>query len=116
MPLLGSRIGLAFLCMLFLVVNSFAQKSKSLPKDVSVVLMIGDGMGLAQVSSASWSSKKALAIEKFPVVGFHKPYASDDLITDSAAGATAFACGVRTFKRALGMNRDTLPCKTLLSA
>ena len=30
-----------------------------------------------------------LNLENFPAVGLHKPYSSDNLITDSAAGATA---------------------------
>lgn len=80
----------------------------------NVILMIGDGMGLAQISSALYSNGNELALEKFPVVGFHKSHAGNDLITDSAAGATAFACGIKTYTGAIGVNMDTIPCKTLL--
>jgi alkaline phosphatase len=80
----------------------------------AVILMIGDGMGLSQLSAAIYSSPTPLALERFPVIGFHKPYSSSDLITDSAAGATAFACGVKTYNGAIGINQDTLPCPSIL--
>lgn len=84
------------------------------PRARNVILMIGDGMGLSQISAAFYANKNKLALEEFPVIGFHKPYAFDDLITDSAAGATAFACGQKTYRFAIGMNADSLPCKTIL--
>ncbi len=80
----------------------------------NVILMIGDGMGLAQVTAALYSNNNRLNLEKFPVVGFHKSYSASDLITDSAAGATAFSCGVKTYNNAIGLGPDTLPCTTIL--
>ena len=83
-------------------------------KPKNIILMIGDGMGLSQVSAALYSSKKGLHLEDFQHIGFHKSYAKDDLITDSAAGATAFACGIKTYNGAIGVNHDTIPQKTIL--
>lgn len=40
----------------------------------------------------------------------------DSLITDSAAGATAFACGIKTYNRAIGMDPLKRPCGTVLEA
>lgn len=80
----------------------------------AVILMIGDGMGLSQMSAALYTSATPLAIEQFPVIGFHKPYSSSDLITDSAAGATAFACGVKTYNGAIGLNGDTIPSLSIM--
>ena len=40
----------------------------------------------------------------------------DMLITDSAAGATAFACGIKTYNRAVGMDPLKRPCGTVLEA
>jgi alkaline phosphatase len=84
------------------------------PRAKNVILMIGDGMGLSQISAALYANNNKLTMEEFPVVGFQKTYAFDDLITDSAAGATAFSCGEKTYRFAIGMNADSLPCKTLL--
>ncbi|MBL7794609.1 MAG: alkaline phosphatase [Saprospiraceae bacterium] len=76
--------------------------------------MIGDGMGLSALSVGLFQSLKPLNIERFPVVGLHKSYSFDDLVTDSAAGATAFACGIKTYNNAIGVNKDTVACKTIL--
>jgi alkaline phosphatase len=83
-----------------------------MPKNI--ILFIGDGMGLSQISAALYSNSNRLNLEQFPFVGFHKPYSYDDLVTDSAAGATAFACGCKTFNGAIGLTKDSLPCKTIL--
>lgn len=83
-------------------------------KPKNIILMIGDGMGVAQVTAGLYSNNNRLALEKFPVVGFQKTYSQSDLITDSAAGATAFACGVKTYNGAIGLNADSIPCTTIL--
>jgi alkaline phosphatase len=76
--------------------------------------MIGDGMGLAQITAASLSQEEQIAMTTFPVAGLHKPHAYDELITDSAAGATAFATGVKTNIGALGLNPDGEPVKNIM--
>jgi alkaline phosphatase len=48
------------------------------------------------------------------IVGIQKPHAHDNLITDSAASATAFACGVKTYNGAIGVNKDTMPVGSIL--
>lgn len=90
------------------------QKDESNKKPLNVVLMIGDGMGLAQITAGMYGNKNKTALEQFPVIGFHKSYSKDNLITDSAAGATAFACGIKTFNGAIGVDFDTIPQKTIL--
>lgn len=82
-------------------------------KPKNIVLMIGDGMGLAQVSTMLYSNNNRMELEKFPVIGFHKSYSADNLITDSAAGATAFACGVKTYNGAIGLNADSIPVRSI---
>lgn len=80
----------------------------------NIVLLIGDGMGLTQITAAMYSNGNKLELEKFPVVGLHKSYASDNLVTDSAAGATAFSCGVKTYNGAIGVDPDTAAVTTIL--
>jgi alkaline phosphatase len=71
-------------------------------------------MGLSQISTALYSNNGHLNLEQFPITGLHKSYSFDDLVTDSAAGATAFACGCKTFNGAIGLTKDSIPCKTIL--
>ncbi len=80
----------------------------------NIVLMIGDGMGLSQISAGMIRNNNSLFLEQFPVVGLHKAYSSDNLITDSAAGATAFASGVKTYNGAIGMTADQKSVPTIL--
>lgn len=87
--------------------SEFSEKAKN------IVLMIGDGMALSQVSAAVYWTKQRSAFEKFPVVGFHKSASHDDLTTDSAAGATAFACGCKTKNGVIGRTAKNKPCETI---
>jgi alkaline phosphatase len=80
----------------------------------NIVLMIGDGMGLSQISAGMIRNNNTLFLEQFPVVGLHKAYSSDNLITDSAAGATAFATGIKTYNGAIGVTADQKPAPTIL--
>lgn len=85
---------------------------KKTPKNI--ILMIGDGMGVTQISAGMYSNGNKLNLEQFPVIGLHKSYSSDNLVTDSAAGATAFSAGVKTYNGAIGVDPDTLPVVTIL--
>lgn len=82
----------------------------------NIILVIGDGMALAQVSAGVyWKGGLAQSVfSRFPVVGFHKSFSADDLVTDSAAGATAFSCGQKTNNGEIGMLPDRAGCRTIL--
>jgi alkaline phosphatase len=49
-------------------------------------------------------------------MGSVRTYASDDLVTDSAASGTAFACGVKTYNGAIGVDDDGEPVGSILEA
>ena len=83
-------------------------------KAKNIIFMVGDGMGITQISSGLYSNNNKLNLERVSTIGLHKCYAYDDLITDSAAGATAFACGVKTYNGAIGVGPDTIPVQTIL--
>ncbi|MDX2061000.1 MAG: alkaline phosphatase [Gemmatimonadales bacterium] len=78
-----------------------------------LVLFIGDGVGVAHWTAALVSAD-SLAIRRFPVAGLVDTRSSNSPITDSGAGATAYAAGVRTFNLAIGVGPDSLPVRTLL--
>jgi len=84
------------------------------PKAQNIILLIGDGMGLAQISGGMYLNKNTTALEKFPVVGLQKTYSSNNLVTDSAAGGTAMACGVKTFNGAVGVDSQRRPRQSIL--
>ncbi len=80
----------------------------------NIILMIGDGMGLTQVTAGMYSNDKHLHLEKFPITGLIKTHSAKHLVTDSGAGATAFACGCKTFNGAIGLCKNGNPCLTIL--
>lgn len=84
------------------------------PRVKNVILMIGDGMGLTQITGGMYANGDKLMLERLKKIGFIKTYSADNLITDSAAGATAFSCGVKTYNKAIGVNTDTVAVETIL--
>jgi alkaline phosphatase len=80
----------------------------------NIIFLIGDGMGLGHISAALYANDNSLNLEQFTHIGFQKTYSANDLITDSAAGATAFACGVKTYNGAIGLTADSAACETIL--
>jgi alkaline phosphatase len=80
----------------------------------NIILMIGDGMGLTQITAGMYLNGNKLNLEEFKFIGLHKPYSSNNLVTDSAAGATAFACGVKTYNGAIGVDSQGKPVTTIM--
>ncbi len=81
-----------------------------------VILMIGDGMGLQQITAGMYGNSDRLKLEASKAVGFHKSYSADELIADSAASGTAMAAGIKTKNGYIGMDKDGLPVKSLIEA
>ena len=75
----------------------------------NVILFIGDGMGLEQVSCAWVLNKGKLNLDNFPVVGLSRTYSASHLITDSGAGGTALAVGQKTANNHIGSGVDNEP-------
>jgi alkaline phosphatase len=94
-------------------VKTFPQKFKA-KKPKNVIVMIGDGMGVAQVFAGITANGGHLFLDNFKHVGFSKTASSDKYITDSAAGGTALSTGQKTYNGAIGVNTDTVAIKTIL--
>ena len=78
-------------------------------KAKNIILLIGDGMGINQVTAyriAKGGPNYISAFDKFPFTGLIKTHAVDTLITDSASSATAYSSGIKTVNGYLGVNKD----------
>lgn len=82
----------------------------------NIILLIGDGMALPQVSAhIYWKGVGKTVFEQFKFIGFHESHSCKELVTDSAAGATAFSCGQKTTNGAIGvLPPNDSPCPTIL--
>ncbi|WP_262891529.1 alkaline phosphatase [Adhaeribacter radiodurans] len=83
------------------------------------MLLIGDGMGLAQMYAGYTALVGQLNIFNFRNIGLSKTASADSYITDSAAGATAMATGQKTKNRYVGVDstgRRLTPIPDLINA
>lgn len=71
-------------------------------------------MGLTQVSAGMYANGNHLNLERCRHIGLAKTHSIIDLITDSAAGATAMACGQKTFNGVLSMDTTGQAYRTIL--
>ncbi len=95
---------------IFLFLLAFTLKTVTAQAD-SVILMIGDGMGMNHIKCVAKDND--LFLEKLNPVTEVKTASADNTITDSAAAGTAYACGIKTNNGYIGMNKHKKPCKTL---
>ncbi|MBD1395464.1 alkaline phosphatase [Mucilaginibacter glaciei] len=79
----------------------------------NIILCIGDGIALSQLYATYTANRGDLNIFKMLNIGFSVTNSADAYITDSAAGATAFASGQKTNDRAIGVTPDGKPLKSL---
>lgn len=80
------------------------------PKVKNIIFLIGDGMGLAQVSGVSLINNwEPLALERAEYIGLQKSYSANNRVTDSAASGTALATGHKTYNSAIGVDVDKNP-------
>ena len=85
----------------------------------NVILVVGDGLSIAArdaIRLATVGQDGQLAMDQLRYAGWtHTDSADpDDAVTDSAASATAFSTGVRTYNGAIGVDLDGNPVTTLL--
>lgn len=69
----------------------------------NVIFLIGDGMGSMSIEKTRHETGVSLALDTFAVKGFSKTASASSSVTDSAAGATALACAVRTNNGCVGV-------------
>lgn len=102
------------LLVLSLSVMLFSLTVLAQGKPKNVVLLIGDGMGLAQIYAGMVANDNKLQLERCKNVGFVKTYSASHFTTDSGAGGTALACGVKTKNGMIGMNADSVVVRSIL--
>jgi len=97
-----------FLAGLFGITGIHAQSQSEKPRNV--ILMIGDGMGLSQLSSSYYfmEEDKEPAFSRFKYIGLCKTSAGSSPITQSPAAATALSTGYKTYNMAVGVDMDTV--------
>lgn len=91
------------------------------PGKRNVIFFVTDGMGPTSLSltrsfrqyAHDLAYNDVLVLDQH-LIGSSRTRPSDSLVTDSAAGATAFACALKSYNGAIGVNSDKTPCGTVL--
>jgi alkaline phosphatase len=105
-------------CLLVLAAAAPALAQDEEPRR-SVIYFIGDGMGTSQVTLGRLAARELgqpYALDRFQVVGQAMTRSASNLVTDSAAGATALACGAKTDNKVVGLDPQGRPLQTLVEA
>jgi len=115
------KLGFFLLLVNFILTNACnnpIEKSTPVTPDQqqpkNIILLIGDGMGLTQVSTSFYFNDKKSNFLRFKEIGLHQNTPIGAKITDSAAGATAFSAGVKSYNGAIGVDKDTQSVETIL--
>ncbi|HBP18409.1 MAG TPA: hypothetical protein DEA08_11580 [Planctomycetes bacterium] len=85
----------------------------------SVIYFIGDGMGVSQVTlgrMGAAAAKQPYHLDRFKSLGLSSTRSASHPVTDSAAGATALAAGIKTYNKAIGVDTEKRPVRTILEA
>ena len=99
-----------------LLLGALATAAAAAPRPKNVIVLVGDGVGVAHVTAARWARGDEFQIGRMPVVALVTTHAADAAVTDSAAAASAFATGVKTRYRAISVDAAGIPRKTVLEA
>src|SRR6187431_980560 len=83
-------------------------------KPTNIILVIGDGMGLAHIALAEYLYRPPSPLTQMEVIGLQKTYSANNLETDSGAAGTAISCGVKTFNAGIGMARDSTAVTSIM--
>lgn len=98
-----SAVLLALLLTLALLVPAFAADEPAETQIKNVIFMIGDGMGENHLLLAEEKGYDLFMDDAPDLRGQSMTRSFSHKVTDSAAGATALACGVRNLNRGLGV-------------
>ncbi len=75
----------------------------------NIILMIGDGTGLAQIAAGYFANNEDLTYFNLKHMGWVTTKSTSDFITDSAASGTAYATGQKTYNHAIGVDEQKRP-------
>jgi alkaline phosphatase len=89
----------------------------------NLIFMVSDGMGPTSLAlTRSWRQyseallwDETLVLDQY-LIGQSRTRSTNSLVTDSAAGATAFSCGKKSYNGAISVLPDHSPCGSVMEA
>lgn len=87
-------------------------QGQELSNPKNIIFLIGDGMGLSQISAADFEIAP-LNLRRFKKLGLQTTTSANEYVTDSAAAGTALSTGFKTNKGYVGVDVDKKPLKNV---
>lgn len=107
------KVSIAIALLAVLAVTS-CSSAKDDPQVKNVIYLIGDGMGFGAVTSLLLTEDSVTGFEQAPVIGLNETCSANNYVTDSPAGGTALAAGVRTKNGYCGLDPEGNRLTTIL--
>ena len=107
------KASVAIALLAVLAVTS-CSSAKDDPQVKNVIYLIGDGMGFGAVTSLLLAEDSVTGFEQAPVIGLNETCSANNYVTDSPAGGTALAAGVRTKNGYCGLDPEGNRMTTIL--
>ena len=107
------KVSIAIALLAVLAVTS-CSSAKDDPQVKNVIYLIGDGMGFGAVTSLLLTEDSVTGFEQAPVIGLNETCSANNYVTDSPAGGTALATGVRTRNGYCGLDPEGNRMTTIL--
>ena len=107
------KVSIAIALLAVLAVTS-CSSAKDEPQVKNVIYLIGDGMGFGAVTSLLLAEDSVTGFEQAPVIGLNETCSANNYVTDSPAGGTALATGVRTRNGYCGLDPEGNRLTTIL--
>lgn len=108
-----SKLGSFFMAIILFIMSLFGLNANGDDKKIeNVILLIGDGMGVMSIEKTRHETGLTLTMDSFEIESRSKTASADSSVTDSAAGATALACGIRTNNGCVGVYPDDVNAET----
>ena len=116
--IMGNNMERFVIGILVLILAGALVQAQTDPEQVdrprNIILMIGDGMGLSQVTAPYYFGKKKPAFNRFKHIGLQRTSSGSDPVTQSPAAATALSSGYKTYNFAVGVDMDTVPQQNIV--
>lgn len=107
------KVSVAIALLAVLAVTS-CNSAKDDSQVKNVIYLIGDGMGFGAVTSLLLTEDSVTGFEQAPVIGLNETCSANNYVTDSPAGGTALAAGVRTRNGYCGLDPEGNRLTTIL--
>ncbi len=101
--------------LLVLVLATLSAQGAAQERPSNLILFVGDGYGPSYAELGRAVGGAPLAMDA-TLVGSAQTAAVDSRVADSAAGATAYACGIATQNAHIAVDEAGRACRTLLQA